>query len=657
MKIEVKNYGAIKEATIRIFNNDKKMELLFGLSGVGKSTLVKILQKKEVKSWIYEEKPEVIIDDPSVIDNLENIVVFDENESIKIVQNDNLDFYNIISYGKDAIEIDDSVKELESFAKDIDDVLKNLKTEIRYDEKKTILQALRNPKTGKNKIPKLHSEVEKINSQTSNKFNNYLLSPINYIKWREQGDVLRSLDKSTCPYCLEKTVFWNVPKGTLKITSTQLNSYNSVKDMSLPRYDNATLLDNDSLDQLLDRDHYILEQIDTIERVVNSQIEFVALSGEINDLELKSINDVSNNKKIDSIVENLNKKINEFNKKIIAISLLKSKSANSLNKLIEDKMSEMNSLLKDLNIKYKFDFDINHKTTEAKYKLIPVTKKNHQLDNMLNLSFGEKNILSLILTIFTPCENSLIIFDDPISSFDDLKRNRMIKEIVNTFKDNYIKHNNKVLVLTHDEYFIRQVVFEDQIAKHFNIQAMYRAIEDGHYVFQKVSYNDFITVDESILDQAVNYDLYSKLILLRQFCEIKRKNTNDLKQEYDLISDLLKLREVDEVIISDTFFEGLLEGRNYIGEDQNISTTEFLSKYRNIESFSYLDDMNSVDKLLALRFLTEEYYEYKEEQYHYCLNDLTHLISSPYKTIDYRKHNIYNIEITQSIKDLIIEKM
>ena len=97
-------------------------------------------------------------------------------------------------------------------------------------------------------------------------------------------------------------------------------------------------------------------------------------------------------------------------------------------KVITHNIRKINSYLDKFGINYNFDIDsYSNENNTLSYSLFHKLDENKE-NRIHGLSFGEKNLISLLLFLLSSKEE-VIIIDDPASSFDDYRRKEILSLI------------------------------------------------------------------------------------------------------------------------------------------------------------------------------------------------------------------------------------
>lgn len=229
----------------------------------------------------------------------------------------------------------------------------------------------------------------------------------------------------------------------------------------------------------------------------------------------------------DDLVKVLNGKIDEFLAKAGTLE----KTLQALSKDLNDKITANQQMINDfLKISgMPYQVEITGESNEVfktlfRYKNAP----NDIEDRLEHLSYGEANALAIILfAIENRYEDSLIVLDDPISSFDSNKRNAIYNYLF-CQKDKFL-YGKDVLLMTHD--FQTVVCF----AKSSKLKGSKKEFAFLVNVAGSLIENPFKESDiySSLLwyeEYAKNpkNDIYSRIVAARRIAEIKEGTGSDI---------------------------------------------------------------------------------------------------------------------------------
>lgn len=183
----------------------------------------------------------------------------------------------------------------------------------------------------------------------------------------------------------------------------------------------------------------------------------------------------------------------------------------------------LNSKLKMLGIPYAFEIeDADRSGHKAAYVLRHVRGKQG-VDMRKQLSYGEKNLIALLLFLHNN-ESELTLVDDPASSYDDFRRSQIYRCIM--------EHKGKtVLVVSHDQAFVRRAACDRNGGKLGSIQFLENAGR-GCKVYP-ITRSSFIFIDDEIKRRVGLSDGYfQKMVNVRLYCDIHRHEISEAAWGY-----------------------------------------------------------------------------------------------------------------------------
>lgn len=553
MIISIKDYKNISSVKYEI--KDNETNILFGLCGSGKTAISQAILCDNVefnKKVDSPNKPEMYIDsnDPS----LKKVSIFNEKTVEKYLFETNQLDNNIIP-----VLIDDE-NEYKKSRKDLDKLLEQLSECMQqnseyYNSLKLIQKQLgatlskKNTLSGKSIIVKAQKTYEgltskrilnKINELENNKFE-WIVSGINDFEPYSNG---------VCPFCNKK------------INKTLKKDYDYFKAFETKVVQNLKLSENQV-------NTIKIKKLSVTEKGINSIYNsMIKVAKSIKDFEkvrdfVESCYDTGfDEKKIKELeiescfyeyfpsIKPYIKKINEKIQLLIKIIATTKKETKSI---LTRKLKQINDYFKIFDVPYEINAKYNRgKITDYHLSLIKDTKK---IDRNKSLSNGEKVIVSLILFLLEneKKDNDLIIIDDPVSSFDNVKRG-LIYQLIRK------KLNKKtVLILSHDSVFIKYAINDkknqgklDYIDNHNDVISVNDVKKEDvdyylNFVRKHLQMNPNLPYYIKILNVRFFYELEKEQPFYRYLsriihCEDKKKVLKSLgtKSEVDILSEIEK---------------------------------------------------------------------------------------------------------------------
>ena len=579
MNIRISNCNNIDDGEIIIIEN--KLNIKYAVNGTGKSTISKAIvegvadranqtsELTKLKPFKYFANSGII---PSItgIDELASVRIFnDEYVNDYVFRQDELVKGSFDIFVRNA-DYDSGINEIEALVKEIkillseDKEIESLKSDFNEiisafgkDTKKGFhgSSALSKAFKGGNKVENIPQGLEI--------FKDYIHSTenIRWVKWQQDGKFFIDLSEN-CPYCINDITS---RKDTIKKLS---DSYDSkiIENMSriVNVFQRLNAYFSESTKVKID------EFVKSINGPTDDQADFLKeVKGQIERLKLKfenaqnigfhSLKDVDkvvdelNNYRIDlSLFNHLSSNKTNDKVKILNDALTKiaikagllqgcvKRQQRLIEEIVNSNRNEINSFLSNAGYKYAVNLT-EEPNGERRLKLFHVDYQDSIPDARAHLSFGERNAISLVLFMYDALKAnpSLIILDDPISSFDKNKKYAIVEML---FKKEKFLKGKTVLLLTHD---FDPIV--DMILVHGNRfevpYATFLENRSGCLREKEIAKRNVRTFID-ICNDNINSDsnIINKLVYLRRLYEITRNSS----MGYQLLSNAFHKRAIPE---------------------------------------------------------------------------------------------------------------
>lgn len=645
MKLNIENYKNISNLNLDVLDN--KVNFIFGISGSGKTSigqsLCKNIEEEDVMIGKNISDVKVKINDNDI--NIENVSLYNEDIIASLIVNTemNSDIYSIIFSNDDDIlkkkkEFQNMVKELSNF-KDImyqymgkiDVLIKN------YGGKLTLKQEL----PASSKIIKFEKAIsDGNNSQYVDIIRN---NESNYLRWINEGNNFAVFNKfNICPFCnqnvpLERTkLIRELCELTPKDFDVIFDNTNILQELKIkiPNYSNIKEL-SAFKGEIIDK----IKLKDEINSIINI-IDYYLIDN-YNPSNISSII-VSNSFKKE--FPEITQSINNINKKITEIKIILGELKHATDRTIHDNLKVLNDYIEKFGIPYKFKvnkYDINDK--KADYILYHI-KDDLQIHRTNGLSYGEKNIISLLLFLISN-KNEIVIIDDPASSYDDYRR----KIIFDLLYD--LQNQKTLIILSHDMVFVKYAVFNRNQGKKSKSKRFKNFFEktgrivsfenyNNHTLIKDIEYDDFDIIENQVNNHIINNKLsyFRKIINLRILTENKKSIDCDYEIIYQYLSAILH-RTDKSAIIEELNEKGFTEDDiiNKINDKLNFNLEKIPN---NILKDFDISELTNFEKIFYFRD------EIQDESIRDEFNNIIHMNSSytislnPYK-FDYFSPYIY----------------
>ena len=549
MNIVIENCKNIKRAEMDI--DEEKINILISASGAGKSTIkeaLSYLENNELKSVYCNENPSAIINGDSVKDSEIQFVAFDESfKDMVLIEEEggsNSSIYNIFIgddqnyieylglYEKHFLEMSQLRGKLDNFVNALDKIGKEV---VKFTVKNEVNKA--------SKLFKFEQAKDKLDKPQKRFLKNY---SSNYYGWLKDGiNYTKPITDKKCPFCKRKMsdamirrveVIEAIPVNDFKILET---SKQFIEDVNIKVPD---FFKDSELRKLKSE----IVQKNKIKNEIQKITNFMDDYKDITSINLKNPEILRPSKILYTEFPELEQKISDINEAFKDVRREYLKCKNRLNKVIRKNVSILNNHLDIFGIPYEFNIGLYESgEKKASYKLFHKSdlEKTHRVNG---LSFGEKNIISLLLFIIKT-ESDYIIIDDPASSYDEYKRNSMYNMILK------LMNNKTVLLLSHDSVFGKFFALDQKKNVRENKLGKLLFMENHNYYeevsIKPIAYDDFGTLESHILNHLKNaedLDYWSKIVLLRILFEPYKKRKNH-ETAYGYLSAILHRKSKNEM--------------------------------------------------------------------------------------------------------------
>ena len=522
MKITISNYKNIKTLTYDLIENKKNF--LFGITGSGKSSISQSLDDEELDgSFSYAGPCEIRIDGKQT-DNYSIIRFSQEDVDSYIQEHSDEEMQEILIDDDEAFQ-----KKLIKLETKIDGV--NIALGVyqkKYEDMSVFCKQMGVTKLNKGDVVSPSSSISKVIASLENTKNSSVFKTIcemdqAYYEWLLKGKVFRKND--TCPYC-ERNITKKrnrlldgidmFDEKASKGVKSQIDNYETISGK-----EEKTLTTLGALKKIRD-------SIKLYRLACDDYIKASSFVAELLDLAVSpsSIKSITLRKETKKVFPDLYKAVEHLNKIIEDVRKAFINARKNTTELLRNKLRFINRYLTTFGIPY---------TVKAQYGknglnnyLIRHNDNGEDEDNHDCLSSGEKILLSLIVFVLkarkTDCD--LIIFDDPVSSYDDFRRKQIFNLITGCLD------KKTVLVLSHDQVFAKYALLGRSASKCGKIQ--YLENFDGNVKFVDITKDDFGVYSDMIKAKAKDVtNPYLKACLIREIYEGKQSN------QYSYLSSIL----------------------------------------------------------------------------------------------------------------------
>lgn len=576
MRISIRGYKNIENLEYEV--EDNKLNVLIGISGSGKSAIAEALTHHD---FSFNKKVNYHGDVISLIDGNDpyDIRVFNDSTVDRYLfdENKNTNIYSVLIDNEGA---------LREARKALDDRLNNLHILVKacepeYNSLKQIQSQLGATLSPKNKI-KVTSAIHKMRTSLELLGSKRLYRKISGVPSEKVDWIIKGvpfISNSKCPFC-NKVISSRKDKELhqylhldlsnqkkINLTSDQLRSLNT-SGVSL------TLKGIDKFEEEMINVGIAIKEYD---KLVSDISSFYDTNTDVTKIRLEYA------PQLFQIFPSLTSELDSLKRRLSKLQHNISKAIENTKSILNYKLNSINETIEMFGIPFKMEA-VYKQSKIISYKLYH-NEDIARVDREKGLSNGERKIISLIFFILenSNFDSKLLVFDDPVSSYDDNRRLSIFSYIIEKLK------NKTVLILSHDQVFAKFAVNRSN-SRSIGKVDYFDNYEDIKII--PIAKHDFQDIEKSIRDrikQSSNY--IQKIINLRFYYEIYRKRI-----PYSYFSRILHKDNVSTWLINNDIDE--IKLINSISIEFGIDLELFnLSLYNNIDTSEY----STLEKIFLLR--------------------------------------------------------
>ena len=519
MDISIHYFRNISETNLAI--EDNKINFLVGPCGAGKSSIVDAISEppKPLDTTVGHspEETTILIDGKTPSYNQTAKYSLDRQEAL-FSKNANGEGYRVFigdasklqeleaSFDNEVAELQEASGSLRSFCNDVDSLG-------RFFSR----PGARGTYTPGSKLKKAVHALDNASSEVHATLEN---GGTDFLEWRMKGESFLQASNGRCPYCEQELDEEHVNKlealnrADLKCIKPLFDSSGVLSNLNISRPNFADEVDVEEFEKRLIEAYKIKGEAEKI-------LMFCGMSSHVSAIEKvpdKIIVDPILYKRfphLETIIEGINEKAG-------ALKALVGNMKSAFNSIVGRNTNALNKKLESLGVPYKFALDTaNRDERRASYKLVHVDAADMDTDMREALSYGERNLVALLLFLHNDT-SGLVLIDDPASSYDDYRRSQIY---------HFIRHQQgkTVLVVSHDHAFVRRAVND----KSANIGSIFFvSSEKGNLTFKAIDNHSFVNIGDEIKRRIASAGTYEQQIInARLYYEIHREN-DELAWQY-----------------------------------------------------------------------------------------------------------------------------
>lgn len=575
MKLTIQNCNNISNGSISVKENS--LNIKYAINGTGKSSIAKLIEAsiKNDSEAIKRLIPYNSSDTPKItgLENIHKVMIFNEEyvnqylfQKDKLLDNAFNVFVKTENYEEQMRKIEDLLEnvnkkfvdhqELNKLIDDLGAFISGYGNAAGLSKAGSIYKGL-----GKgNKIDNIPSDLLDYKEYLTKRENG---SNVKWLKWMSDGKGYLPIAQQ-CPYCCSKD-----KKAQERINKVydiydsksveHLNKVLELIDGLMPYFSNATKEKitkiSSNADSMEDEDISFLKKIkeqiselyDCLKKI--RELNFYSLkdNGRLDKYLTKLKIDISlfnclNSEDTQSKIDVVNSSLEEVKIKFIELQQAISRQKELINKTVKAYQKQINNFFECAGYKYEVSIELNNEN-DTKLLLKPrLNEETSSIENIRShLSYGEKNAFALVLFVYTAIREKpdLIVFDDPISSFDGNKKFAILDMLflnANTLK------GNTILMLSHDFSIVVDVI--KSLAEKFDntVQptAYFLTNHEGTLQELEIKKEDICSYIQVMMNNVNdNINVINKIVYLRRYYEVHGEKGD----EWDVLSNVIHKRE------------------------------------------------------------------------------------------------------------------
>lgn len=607
-----KNQRGIKELNInqnivdKILLDESKVVVGYGSNGKGKSTIKDLFMLDNLeKHFELQDEEQMNLIKNSFVNA--NYMIFDNSYINKFIYSDDKFHQNqtkiILKTNKlqELYEaknnINTNITNILNISKKYENIINNYIDKFNY---KTNSGSISKPKRRyattfiKGTLPYKYEELFEIPDDTHKRW------------WYEGLSIYNKNNLRYCPWCKNpiNTINNNVREQLESVEDTTTidnklftDKTDKISDFSVimnntETSDNVKNIINDIINQInnsLDTnvENEIFEKIDIIiSYLEQDRLIFRDLINKIKILDniTETVNIELENKineilffRLNEELCDLSESINQFVSYITDVEESIKESNRELHILLHDSEEELNRILYNLGLKYcvaiNYDNVLSNGINDVDNYILLKSLNNVDISDKISttLSYGEKNTLAFAFFIeqIKNCANSntIIIFDDPISSYDLFRRYTSLG-LLNEIDFNKYK---KMIILSHESNFISSIVSCYKNTQNVDCLILNEK-DDGKIEICNLDTNfaSEINLYKNILNFSNDFSISQRVLAFRKLYELYLHITNKEKMNlYGYICKLVHYRKDDKATWVNSYIDEMKKIFEFYGIQYN----------------------------------------------------------------------------------------
>lgn len=520
MKLTIQNFKNILSGEINL--DEKKLNVVFGVSGVGKSSIAESLNPANYegnRSYLsLAGDPKSFID--GVVPAATDVITFSPSKRILIREAAEAeDGYDLLVDERETLENaekdlavlldgflakknewDQAINSLRSLNKELKN--KVIGKEKNQLQKASLIRQFLEACENGGKSTRVVKEIETIGAEKAHWIND----GFGFIK------VDNTKNKQYCPYC-EKQMGETLRRRAKRFHLFEVDAVVNVgvKPTVVAEFGNPTSMASERSD--------VLHKAIGLVQLVDEYDDLCSLFEQIKAGSL-SISSRLFRRDYPHLYERypeIKAAMGTISEQYVAVKVAQAKAKRSAANAIKRKLNFICKWLERFGIPYKVEYETsNHKIIGA--RIVHKRNVDEAMDDSDRLSEGEKTIVAFILFALKAsmaADAKLVVLDDPISNFNNERKQDLLALIQSQLS------NRTIMLLTYDQAFVKIALGQ----QHFETSAQFISNEGGYLKSKPITKSDFLHIADAASLACVHCKESSylrKIANLRYFYELKQ---------------------------------------------------------------------------------------------------------------------------------------
>ena len=528
MKIKIEHFKNLKKMDYTI--EDNKINFLFGMSGSGKSSILNALagdNPESSKTFGALNTENVSIKVDGSVFSPTDIHVFNTDKMGFILDSSDVEFFKEVIIARP--------DEHRTIHKTLEDKLTKLNSAInseinKYEQYGTMLDELKTRKLTKSNTLPITSPFAKTMTKLKQAKDKRAFKYVTAMNGKQLEWVLNGINFITgnnCPFCDKKMGKKTINKLN-KMSNFDSKSIGNIKDTIASYSTVLGMVASYEYSEMKKREKEIIKYVKAVTKF-DEILEQTRIIFE-QDYNYNNFRPIVLNQDFSKLFPNTSKAYKSICKNVPKLVDAIKKTQQETDDFLKHKKAVINDMLEELSIPYSFEVKY-HRSGPNEYSIIHKSDFTNNDDKQC-MSEGEKAIVSLLLFLVAAKSTNykIYVIDDPVSSFDNYRRNLIYRYILK-----YLK-NKTVLIMSHDSIFAKYAI-NDRARKIIGTVSYLSNDGKNDAIIQSIKTVQSVSFFKSVINRCQTAsNQYQKCLLARYLFE---EEYNKCNPKYTYLSKVI----------------------------------------------------------------------------------------------------------------------